>query len=115
MRPLDGLTFDADDGELVVLLGPSGCGKTTLLSCLAGLLTPTAGSIVLDGRETSRLSGRDLTAHRRDTVGVVFQAFNLIPSLTAHGNVVAPMRLAGTSRRGVRCPRDGAPGAGGAR
>ena len=99
MRPLDGLTFDADDGELVVLLGPSGCGKTTLLSCLAGLLTPTAGSIKLDGRETSRLSGRDLTAHRRDTVGVVFQAFNLIPSLTAHGNVVAPMRLAGMSRR----------------
>jgi len=99
VRPLDGLTFDADDGELVVLLGPSGCGKTTLLSCLAGLLTPTAGSIKLDGRETSRLSGRELTAHRRDTVGVVFQAFNLIPSLTAHGNVVAPMRLAGKSRR----------------
>jgi putative ABC transport system ATP-binding protein len=99
VRPLDGLSFDADSGELVVLLGPSGCGKTTLLSCLAGLLTPTAGSIELDGRETSRLSGRELTAHRRDTVGVVFQAFNLIPSLSAHGNVVAPMRLAGLSRR----------------
>jgi putative ABC transport system ATP-binding protein len=99
VRPLDGLSFDAADGELVVLLGPSGCGKTTLLSCLAGLLTPTSGSIKLDGRETSRLSGRDLTAHRRDTVGVVFQAFNLIPSLSAHGNVVAPMRLAGMSRR----------------
>ena len=97
--PLDGLSFDAADGELVVLLGPSGCGKTTLLSCLAGLLTPTSGSIKLDDRETSRLSGRDLTAHRRDTVGVVFQAFNLIPSLSAHGNVVAPMRLAGMSRR----------------
>ena len=99
VRPLDGLSFEAGDGELVVLLGPSGCGKTTLLSCLAGLLTPTSGSIKLDGRETSRLSGRDLTAHRRDTVGVVFQAFNLIPSLSAHGNVVAPMRLAGSSRR----------------
>ena len=99
VRPLDGLSFDADDGELVVLLGPSGCGKTTLLSCIAGLLTPTSGSIKLDGRETSRLSGRDLTAHRRDTVGVVFQAFNLIPSLSAHGNVVAPMRLAGMSRK----------------
>jgi putative ABC transport system ATP-binding protein len=99
VRPLDGLSFDADDGQLVVLLGPSGCGKTTLLSCLAGLLTPTSGSIKLDGRETSRLSGRDLTAHRRDTVGVVFQAFNLIPSLSAHGNVVAPMRLGGMSRR----------------
>jgi putative ABC transport system ATP-binding protein len=99
VRPLDGLTFDAEDGELVVLLGPSGCGKTTLLSCIAGLLTPTSGSILVDGRETSRLTGRELTAHRRDTVGVVFQAFNLIPSLSAHGNVVAPMRLAGLSRR----------------
>ena len=99
VRPLDGLSFDALDGELVVLLGPSGCGKTTLLSCLAGLLTPTSGSIKLDDRETSRLTGRDLTTHRRDTVGVVFQAFNLIPSLSAHGNVVAPMRLAGMSRR----------------
>ena len=99
VRPLDGLSFDAVDGELVVLLGPSGCGKTTLLSCLAGLLTPTSGSIKLDGREISRLTGSDLTAHRRDTVGVVFQAFNLIPSLTAHGNVVAPMRLGGMSRR----------------
>jgi putative ABC transport system ATP-binding protein len=98
VRPLDGLSFDADDGELVVLIGPSGCGKTTLLSCLAGLLTPTSGSIQLDGRETSRLSGKDLTAHRRDTVGVVFQAFNLIPSLTARGNVVAPMRLSGMPR-----------------
>jgi len=99
VRPLDGLSFDARDGELVVLLGPSGCGKTTLLSCLAGLLTPTSGSITLDGRETSQLCGRDLTAHRRDTVGVIFQAFNLIPSLSAHGNVVAPMRLGGTPRR----------------
>ena len=99
VRPLDGLSFDAEDGELVVLLGPSGCGKTTLLSCLAGLLTPSAGSIKLSGRETSRLSGKDLTAHRRDTVGVVFQAFNLIPSLTARGNVVAPMRLSGMSRQ----------------
>lgn len=99
VRPLDGLSFDAEDGELVVLLGPSGCGKTTLLSCLAGLLTPTAGSIKLSGRETSNLSGKDLTAHRRDTVGVVFQAFNLIPSLTARGNVVAPMRLSCVSRQ----------------
>ncbi len=98
VRPLDGLCFDAEDGELVVLLGPSGCGKTTLLSCVAGLLTPTSGSIKLDGRETSRLTGKDLTAHRRDTVGVVFQAFNLIPSLTARGNVVAPLRLGGVSR-----------------
>jgi putative ABC transport system ATP-binding protein len=99
VRPLDDLSFDVGDGELVVLLGPSGCGKTTLLSCLAGLLTPTSGSIVLDGLEVVGLGGRDLSAYRREQVGVVFQAFNLLPSLTARGNVVAPLRLSGVPRR----------------
>ena len=98
VRPLDRLSCSAEDGELVVLLGPSGCGKTTLLSCLAGLLTPTSGSIRFAGQETSGLSGKELSRHRRETVGVVFQAFNLIPSLTALGNVVAPLRLAGVDR-----------------
>ena len=102
VRPLDGLTCGAEDGELVVLLGPSGCGKTTLLSCLAGLLTPTSGSIVFAGQETSALTGGDLSRHRRETVGVVFQAFNLIPSLSALGNVVAPLRLAGVDRGRAR-------------
>jgi putative ABC transport system ATP-binding protein len=99
VRPLDRLSFTAEDGELVVLLGPSGCGKTTLLSCLAGLLTPTSGHIRFGSSITSGLAGRDLSRFRRDTVGVVFQAFNLIPSLSALGNVVAPMRLAGIDRR----------------
>jgi putative ABC transport system ATP-binding protein len=102
VRPLDRLSLAAEDGELVVLLGPSGCGKTTLLSCLAGLLTPTSGAIRFGGSITSGLSGRDLTRFRRETVGVVFQAFNLIPSLTALGNVVAPMRLAGFDRRAAK-------------
>jgi len=99
VRPLNHLSFVAHDGELVVLLGPSGCGKTTLLSCLAGLLTPTSGSITLDGLEVCGLSGRALADYRRSAVGVVFQAFNLLPSLTAQGNVVAPLRLAGVHRR----------------
>ena len=98
VRPLDRLCCEAADGELVVLLGPSGCGKTTLLSCLAGLLTPTSGTIRFAGEVTSGLVGRDLSRHRRETVGVVFQAFNLIPSLTAQGNVIAPLRLAGVDR-----------------
>jgi putative ABC transport system ATP-binding protein len=104
VRPLDRLSFDAEDGELVVVLGPSGCGKTTLLSCLAGLLTPTSGSIVFRGIDVSTLTGAALGAYRRSTVGVVFQAFNLIPSLTARGNVMAPLRLARVPRRraGVR-------------
>lgn len=99
VRPVDGMSAEASDGELVLLLGPSGSGKTTLLSCLAGLLTPTSGSIAVDGTEVTALSGHALSEYRRHGVGVIFQAFNLIPSLTAHENVAAPMRLAGTRRR----------------
>jgi len=94
VRPLDHLSLDAEDGELVVVLGPSGCGKTTLLSCLAGLLTPTAGSICFQGAEITGMTGAALGEYRRWKVGVVFQAFNLIPSLTARANVMAPLRLA---------------------
>jgi putative ABC transport system ATP-binding protein len=102
VRPLHEFSFDADDGQLVVLLGPSGCGKTTLLSCLAGLLTPTSGSITLDGEKVSGLTGSALSEYRRHTVGVVFQAFNLIPSLSARWNVMIPLRLAGVSSKDAR-------------
>ncbi|MDT4912595.1 MAG: putative transport system ATP-binding protein [Pseudonocardiales bacterium] len=102
MRPLEDLAFSAEDGQLVVLLGPSGCGKTTLLSCLAGLLTPTAGSIRVDDVEVTGLRGAPRSDYRRNTVGVVFQAFNLIPSLTALGNVMVPLRLAGNGRSAAR-------------
>jgi putative ABC transport system ATP-binding protein len=94
VRPLSGLSFNADDGELVVVLGPSGCGKTTLLSCLAGLLTPTSGSISFRHNDVGNLTGPALGEYRRYTVGVVFQAFNLIRSLSARANVMAPLRLA---------------------
>jgi len=102
IRPLDGLTFDADDGELVVVLGPSGCGKTTLLSCLSGLLTPTSGSIRFGATEVTSLSGRAMAEYRRHMVGVVFQAFNLIPSLSALRNVMAQMQVAGLDARAAR-------------
>jgi len=98
VRPLNELSFEAEDGELVVVLGPSGCGKTTLLSCLAGLLTATSGSISFRGEQVAALAGPALGRYRRSTVGVVFQAFNLIPSLTARANVMAPLRLAGVRR-----------------
>ena len=98
VRPLDNLSFDAEDGELVVVLGPSGCGKTTLLSCLAGLLTPTSGSITFRGDEVVGLTGQAVARYRQKTVGVVFQAFNLLPSLSAKGNVMAPLRLAKVKR-----------------
>jgi len=99
VRPLDKLCLDADDGELVVLLGPSGCGKTTLLSCLSGLLKPTDGTIRFQGIDVVGLAGAELGAYRRKTVGVVFQAFNLLASLSARQNVMVPMTLAGVGRR----------------
>ena len=102
IRPLNQLSMRAADGELVVLLGPSGCGKTTLLSCLAGLLTPTEGTISVGGTELIGMGPKELSDYRRRHVGVIFQAFNLIPSLTALGNVVAPMALAGVRRPEAR-------------
>jgi putative ABC transport system ATP-binding protein len=102
VRPFSDLSFTADDGHLVVLLGPSGSGKTTLLSCLAGLLRPTSGTIRVDDVDLSTLQGAKLAAYRRVTVGVVFQAFNLIPSITARANVMVPLRLASVSRAEAR-------------
>ena len=98
IRPLDGLSFEAQAGELVVLLGPSGCGKTTLLSCLGGILTPTAGSIRVGPTDVTGLQGKQLDAYRRDEIGFVFQAFNLIPSLTARENIAVPLTLTGHDR-----------------
>src|SRR3977135_2572068 len=83
VRPIDGLSLDATGGELVLLLGASGCGKTTLLSVLAAILTPNSGSVKVAGVEVVGLRGSALTDYRRSTVGVVFQAFNLVPSLNA--------------------------------
>ncbi|MDP9181895.1 MAG: ATP-binding cassette domain-containing protein [Actinomycetota bacterium] len=102
VRPLDGFGMQAHDGEMVLLLGPSGCGKTTLLSCLSGILRPTSGSIRAAGTEVTMLEGDQLTAYRRNTVGVVFQAFNLVPSLTALENVAAPLWGAGVRRAEAR-------------
>jgi putative ABC transport system ATP-binding protein len=99
VRPVDALSAEASDGELVLLLGPSGCGKTTLLSCIAGLLTPAAGRVVVGGTEVTALDRAAKAHYRRYGVGVIFQAFNLIPSLSARENVAAPLRLAGTGRR----------------
>ena len=98
VRPLDGLSFDVAPGELVALLGPSGSGKTTLLSCLGGILTPTSGSIRMGETDVTKLAGRALEHYRRSQVGFVFQAFNLIPSLTARENVAMPLLLTGESR-----------------
>src|SRR5277367_3413362 len=98
VRPINGLSLDVPAGSLVILLGPSGCGKTTLLSCLGGILRPKSGSIKFDDVEITTLDGGELGNFRRDKVGIIFQAFNLVPSLTALENVMVPLRAAGTSR-----------------
>jgi putative ABC transport system ATP-binding protein len=102
VRPVHKLNLDVADGELVILLGPSGSGKTTLLSCLAGILRPTAGRIRVGDTDVTDLHGHALTRYRRNTVGIVFQAFNLIPSLNACENVAAPLRLARVRARKAR-------------
>jgi len=102
VRPIDGLSLDATGGHLVLLLGASGSGKTTLLSVLAAILTPTSGKAEVAGIEVTTLSGKRLTQYRRETVGIVFQAFNLIPSLNAIENVSVPLRAAGMRGRAAK-------------
>jgi putative ABC transport system ATP-binding protein len=102
VRPIDGLSVDVARGELALLLGASGCGKTTLLSIMAAILRPQRGSVRLNGREVTTLTGGALTQYRRQSVGLVFQAFNLVPSLSAAENVQIPLRAAGAGARRAR-------------
>jgi putative ABC transport system ATP-binding protein len=102
VRPIDGLDLEVNAGSLALLLGPSGCGKTTLLSCLGGILRPTSGRIAVDDVEVTELDAHELTMYRRRTVGIVFQAFNLLASLTALENVMVPMDAAGMKGREAR-------------
>jgi predicted ABC-type transport system involved in lysophospholipase L1 biosynthesis ATPase subunit len=99
VHALRGVTFDIRRGERVALLGKSGSGKSTLLNLLGGLDQPSAGSVAVCGRELTRLSPRDLARHRLETVGMIFQSFNLIPSRTALENVVLPLVFAGRPPR----------------
>ena len=98
---LKGVSFTVDPGEWIALTGPSGSGKSTLLGILAGLDSPTSGRIVLDGTDVTRLGERAMARLRNRKIGVVFQSFNLIPSLTAQENVEAPLYV-GPSRSRAR-------------
>ncbi|SOJ52592.1 putative ABC transporter ATP-binding protein [Mycobacterium simulans] len=102
LRPINGLNLDVEAGSLVLLLGPSGCGKTTLLSCLGGILRPKSGAIKFEDVDITTLEGPALAKYRRDKVGIVFQSFNLVPSLSAIENVMVPLRSAGWSRAAAR-------------
>ena len=92
---LRGVTFTVDRGQLVALRGRSGSGKTTLLNIIGGLDAPTAGRVWVDGREVNRMAERDRLALRRDRVAFVFQAFGLVPMLSAAENVGIPLRIEG--------------------
>ena len=94
---LDGVSLDIAAGEVVAVTGPSGSGKSTLLGLLAGLDTPSDGSITVDGVDVTRLGEAALARFRRRTIGFVFQSYHLIPTLTAVENVAVPLDLAGAA------------------
>ena len=95
VRALDGVTVDFEQGKFTAIMGPSGSGKSTLMHCVAGLDDLTSGSVHIGDVELGSLSDRDLTLLRRDKVGFVFQAYNLLPTLTAAENTTLPLDLAG--------------------
>jgi putative ABC transport system ATP-binding protein len=92
---LDGVTVGFPRGAFTAIMGASGSGKSTLMHCLAGLDSPTGGVVVIDGVELGPLSDAKLTELRRDKIGFIFQAFNLLPVLTAEENLILPLTLAG--------------------
>lgn len=94
VRALDGVDVELVRGELTAIMGPSGSGKSTLMHCLAGLDRPTSGTVVVDGLTVSTMSERRLTALRRTRIGFVFQAYNLVPTLTALENITLPLDIA---------------------
>jgi putative ABC transport system ATP-binding protein len=96
VRALDGVSVDFPPGRFTAIMGPSGSGKSTFMHCLAGLDKVTSGQVSIGGTELSSLSDKQLTLLRRERVGFVFQAFNLLPTLTAGENIELPMALAGS-------------------
>lgn len=94
IRAVDGVSLSITAGEFVALLGSSGSGKSTLLNLMAGLDRPTSGAIRADGKNLAELSSLELARYRRNTVGMVFQSFNLLPRMTLAENVELPLRLA---------------------
>ena len=95
VRALDGVSLDFEAGRFTAVMGPSGSGKSTLMHCMAGLDTPTSGQSFIGGAEIGSLDDKGLTRLRRDTVGFIFQSYNLVPTLTARENITLPIDLAG--------------------
>lgn len=99
---LTNVAFTAEEGEFVAIMGESGSGKTTLLNILAALDRPTAGSVILDGLDLSKIPEADVAAFRRDHLGYVFQEFNLLDTFTIEDNIFLPLVLAGKSPAEMR-------------
>jgi putative ABC transport system ATP-binding protein len=99
IHPLDDVTLSIDRGDFVALMGPSGSGKTTLLNLLGGLDTPTSGEVIVCGQDLAKLGSRALAQWRCDHVAYIFQAYNLLPVLTAYQNVELPLTLLPLDRR----------------
>jgi putative ABC transport system ATP-binding protein len=95
VRALDGVTLDLQAREFTAVMGPSGSGKSTLMHCLAALDHASSGEVFIGDTALAQLNDKGLTALRRDAVGFVFQAFNLVPTLTAEENIVLPLAIAG--------------------
>jgi putative ABC transport system ATP-binding protein len=91
--------MEIESGEFIAIMGPSGSGKSTLLNLIGCLDKPTRGEVLINGVETSKLSDKELTDLRRDTIGFIFQTYNLIPTLTALENVELPMIFKGMGKR----------------
>ena len=97
VRALDGVTVEFEEGRFSAIMGPSGSGKSTLLHCVAGLDSLTSGNVFIGDQELGLLDDRALTLLRRERVGFVFQAFNLVPTLSAKENITLPLDIAGSS------------------
>jgi putative ABC transport system ATP-binding protein len=106
VRALTDVSLTVAPGELVAVRGPSGCGKSTLLHLAGGLEDPTAGQVLVDGRDIRTMNLAERAALRRSTVGYVFQRLNLVPGLTAIENVMLPLELDGVSTRSARQQAD---------
>jgi len=99
VKALDGVSLSIDAGKLVAVMGPSGCGKSTLLHLIGGLDHPTSGTVLIEGRDISRMKDDELTTLRRQKMGFIFQFFNLIPVLTAEENTALPLILDGVKQQ----------------
>lgn len=95
VKALDGVDLQVENGEFVAIVGTSGSGKSTLLHILGGLDRPTGGSVLVDGKDIFSLKDEELTIFRRRKIGFVFQAYNLVPVLSAYENIILPIQLDG--------------------